>query len=276
MENILFLIILFVILTLLWADDRIKTPNMIKKILVKIKKYYIKGCEAECVCYNCGREIKRTNNHCPECGHTQKDYCLKIRGESYNIKRVSITIFVLLIIILAFIFNANSINLFSKDVLFWSFSAILQAFSGLIAFFAAVIIFRIQINSLELGSIADRLRQTLPYFLNNEPYSHSLNWLLNASKDITPESHPASKNEAQNVQNLYQRAIVLQKSTESIKKDLKESFLINLIVIISALIFLVTTEYIYKYHFDIVAIIWIVVFCIASLLSAKKLLVLIR
>ncbi len=260
----------------MWDDDRIKMPNMIKKLLAKIKYYYIKGCEAECVCYNCGREIKNTSNSCPECGYTQKDYYLRVRGESYNIKRISITIFILLIIILAFIFNANSINLFSENVLFWSFSTILQAFTGLIAFFAAVIIFRIQINSSELSSIADRLRQTLTYFLNDEPYSHSLNWLLRTSKDITPEKHPASRKEAQNVQNLYQRAIVLQKSTESIKKNLKESFLINLIVIISALIFLVATEYIYDCHLDTIAIIWIIAFCIASLLSAKKLLVLIR
>lgn len=247
-----------------------------KKIINKVRNFYIKSPDKACTCADCGRERNENTPSCEECGSSRRDLSIVIGSVIFDKGKIILTILLLFIISLGIFFSIISFSIFSKETLYWVFSAVLQAFTGLVAFLAAVIIFRLQNINNEVNTIIGRLREELVHFKGAPAYNYTPQEAISNSQGIRPEDLTSSQGEARRIQGLYLRHSVLKDSANSVKLSLKKSFLNNLIVITLSLVFLIFTEYIEKASLDIMTISIILVFCITALLSVKKMLYLIR
>jgi hypothetical protein len=248
--------------------------NFIKKTKTRIKKYFFIINQNSIACLKCNRELTPNEISCPECHTTGRSYKMNVGGKEHIDRfKVLSAIIVSLLIIIAIVCSFNSISFFSKETLYWLFSAVLQAFAGLIAFLAAVVIFRMQVNYSELNNTADLIRQALLFFKGEAARSYTVTDIIREAADINPVvSQSSSKTEVNTVYVLYQRIIAAQQSNESAKQILKSSLAINLTVIISSLISLSLVEQISVHNIDISAVLFTIIYSIFALINTKKLL----
>jgi hypothetical protein len=159
----------------------------------------------------------------------------------------------------------------SEDVLFWTFSTIVQSFIALLALLGMVAIYRLQALENELNYLCEITRPLVEYFrgLPSRAYTHG-EIILECNK-IFGENHIASEVELIQVKRTTERLNQIVERKKKIKTDIYNFIEITVFIVFISLIFLPWTPIISKHNLGPLFLVVVVILAVYSLLSAKRL-----
>jgi len=187
-----------------------------------------------------------------------------------NIFKLRNTIGFFASLILLGIFSYKNI-IISEDVLFWTFSTIIQSFVALLALLGMVAIYRLQSLESELNHLCDTIRIYVEFFIGLAAKAYTQEEIINACNKISRESQNTSSVERNQVVRTNQRLDEIIKNRKKIKTDTLRFVELTIFIVFISLVFLPWTPGISEHNLGPLFLTIVVVLAAYSLLSAMRL-----
>ncbi len=130
----------------------------------------------------------------------------------------------------------------SEDVLFWTFSTVVQAFMALIALLGMVGIYKLQVINNEIDKTVELIRMTVQYFRGLRAQGYSREEIIMHCNRISQEEHPGSSGELSIMQAVNKKFGNLLDKEKEIKKNVIYFATYTVFIVYLSLFFLSWTD----------------------------------
>jgi len=153
------------------------------------------------------------------------------------------------------------------DLLFETFSAVIQTFVSVMALLGMVGVFKLEILNSKINNLAESAKRLLVYF-RGPPGQYLLpEDVLEEGERIIGKNHPGSEGKVTRLKTVVAKLRNFYTTAKEIKTCLLDFLIFTSLAIGLTIIFLATTPLISKYYLGIPTLVLVVILSIASLLS---------